>query len=160
MLELGRWKLASALDGFFALAGGAMFGILPRRLGEKHAVPDARHRIRLAARCLLAIDGSSRRRVLVDVGMGDKWDAKRVDMYAVDRTQGGLDDALARHGVARGDITDVVLTHLHFDHAGGLTHREPGGAIHVTFPNATFHLQRRNWQWALAPTERDRGSYL
>jgi glyoxylase-like metal-dependent hydrolase (beta-lactamase superfamily II) len=160
MLELGRWKLASVLDARFSLDGGAMFGIVPKALWEKQMAPDPRNRVRLAARCLLAVDGSSGRKVLVDAGIGDKWDAKHADIYAVDRPFGGLDDALARHGVARSEITDVILTHLHFDHAGGVTRRGAGGALEVAFPRATFHLQRRNWHWALTPTERDRGSYL
>jgi glyoxylase-like metal-dependent hydrolase (beta-lactamase superfamily II) len=159
MIELGRWKLASVLDGTFALDGGAMFGIVPRPMWERQAPPDARNRIRLAARCLLAIDEAAGRRVLVDTGMGDKWDAKRSELYAIDRSQGDLAAGLARHGLARADVTDVVLTHLHFDHAGGATRRGEGG-LELAFPRATFHLQRRNWQWALAPTERDRGSFL
>jgi glyoxylase-like metal-dependent hydrolase (beta-lactamase superfamily II) len=160
MLTLGRWQLASIVDGSFALDGGAMFGIVPRPLWEKELAPDARNRVRLAARCLLAVEADGRRRVLVDDGMGDKWDAKKTEIYAVERRGGGLDAALAAHGFGRADITDVVLSHLHFDHAGGTTRRGAGGALEVSFPNATFHLQRRNWQWALAPTEKDRGSYL
>jgi glyoxylase-like metal-dependent hydrolase (beta-lactamase superfamily II) len=159
MLELGRWKLASVLDGTFALDGGAMFGIVPRPLWERQAPPDARNRIRIAARCLLAIDAAAGRRVLVDTGMGDKWDARRVEMYGIDRSRGDLSAGLARHGLTRADVTDVVLTHLHFDHAGGATRRGDGG-LELAFPRATFHLQRRSWHWALAPTDRDRGSFL
>src|SRR5215208_3621033 len=101
MLELGRWKLASVLDGTFALDGGAMFGAVPRPLWEKQFPADERHRVRLAARCLLAVDEGSGRVVLVDTGLGDKWDAKLADRYAVDRAAGGLDAGLARHGVRR-----------------------------------------------------------
>jgi glyoxylase-like metal-dependent hydrolase (beta-lactamase superfamily II) len=159
MLGLGRWRLASVLDGTFALDGGAMFGVVPRPLWEKEAPPDARNRIRLAARCLLAVDEAAGRRVLVDTGPGDKWDARAAERYALDRSRGDLAAGLARHGVAREDVTDVVLTHLHFDHAGGVT-RRAGAGLELVFPRATFHLQRRSWHWALAPTERDRGSYL
>ncbi|MFL5260954.1 MAG: MBL fold metallo-hydrolase [Anaeromyxobacteraceae bacterium] len=160
MLQLGRWSLAAVQDGTFALDGGAMFGIVPRTLWERHLVPDARHRVRLAARCLLALDRAAGRCILVDDGMGDKWDAKRLEMYAVDRSGGGLDASLAAHGVSRRDVTDVILTHLHFDHAGGTTRRRPDGALELGFPNATYHLQRRNWQWAHAPSEKDLGSFL
>jgi glyoxylase-like metal-dependent hydrolase (beta-lactamase superfamily II) len=160
MLQLGRWKLAAVLDGTFALDGGAMFGIVPRPLWEKQLAPDERNRVRLASRCLLAIDEGAGRRVLVDAGLGEKWDPRRADLYGLDRSGGGLDRALEGHGLSRGDLTDVVLTHLHFDHAGGVTRRGPGGAVECTFPSATFHVQRRNWQWAQAPSERDRGSYL
>jgi len=158
MLSLGRYRLASVLAGTFALDGGAMFGIVPRPLWEKQVPPDSRNRIRLAARCLLAVDSEGPRRILVDDGMGDKWDAKRADIYAVEGRD--LDAELARHGVARQDVTDVILTHLHFDHAGGTTRRGAGGRLELAFPNATYHLQRRNWQWAHAPSERDAGSFL
>jgi glyoxylase-like metal-dependent hydrolase (beta-lactamase superfamily II) len=159
MLQLGRWSLASVLDGTFALDGGAMFGIVPRALWERHASPDAQHRVRVAARSLLAVEEGSNRRLLVDVGMGDKWSVKEIAMYGLDRSRGDLDRELGRHGLSRAEITDVVLTHLHFDHAGGATRRGPGGELACAFPNACFHLQRRNWQWAQAPTEKDRGSY-
>ena len=159
MFELGRWRLASIQDGTFALDGGAMFGIVPKPLWERQIAPDDRNRIRLAARCLLAVDGGSGRCVLVDAGMGDKWDAKKREIYGVDKTGGDLDAGLARHGLVRGDVTDVVLSHLHFDHAGGTTRRGTGG-LEVAFRNATFHLQRRNWHWAQTPTEKDQGSYL
>jgi glyoxylase-like metal-dependent hydrolase (beta-lactamase superfamily II) len=137
-----------------------MFGIVPRALWERQFAPDARNRIRLAARCLLAVDERSGRRVLVDDGMGDKWDAKRRDIYAVERPAGGIEAALRAHGLGREDVTDVVLTHLHFDHAGGTTRRGASGALELTFPRATYHVQRRNWQWAHAPSERDAGSFL
>jgi glyoxylase-like metal-dependent hydrolase (beta-lactamase superfamily II) len=160
MLQLGRWSLAAVQDGTFALDGGAMFGIVPRTLWERQIAPDAKHRIRLAARCLLALDRAAGRCVLVDDGIGDKWDAKRLEMYAVDRSGGGLDAGLAAHGLGRTDVTDVILTHLHFDHAGGTTRRRADGRLELAFPNATYHLQRRNWQWAHAPSEKDLGSYL
>jgi glyoxylase-like metal-dependent hydrolase (beta-lactamase superfamily II) len=160
MLTLGRYRLASILDANFALDGGAMFGIVPRPLWEKQSPPDERNRIRLAVRCLLAFDDEAGRRILVDDGIGDKWDAKHTQIYAIDRSAGGLDAGLAAAGLSRGDITDVILTHLHFDHAGGTTRRGPAGALELAFPNATYHLQRRNWQWAHSPSEKDAGSYL
>ena len=160
MLQLGRWKLASVQDGTFALDGGAVFGAVPRPLWEKALAPDERHRVRLASRCLLAVDEAAGRRVLVDAGMGDKWSARHRDLYGLDRSGGDLDRALAGHGLSRAGITDVVLTHLQFAHAGGVTGRGARGALECTFPNATLHVQRRNWLWAHAPTEKDRASYL
>jgi glyoxylase-like metal-dependent hydrolase (beta-lactamase superfamily II) len=114
----------------------------------------------VAARSLLAVDESSRRCVLVDAGMGDAPDPRRAERYAIDRSSGDLDASLARHGLTRADVTDLVLTHLHFDHAGGATRRGPGGAMEPAVPRATVHVQRRHWHWALAPTDRDRGSYV
>ncbi len=159
MLRVGRWEIATVLDGTFALDGGAMFGIVPRPLWERKTAPDERNRIRLAARCLVAADREARRVVLVDDGLGGKWDAKRTDIYAIDRPGGGVVGALSRLGFAPEDVTDVILTHLHFDHAGGTTLRTPEGALALTFPRATHHLQRRAWQWAHAPSERDAGSF-
>ncbi len=159
MLRLGRYRLASLLDCTFALDGGAMFGIVPKPLWEKEIPADARNRVRLAARCLLAVDEGSRRRIVVDAGMGLRWDPKRVEMYAIERPGGGLCAELRRNGVEPEEVTDVVLTHLHFDHAGGACVPGEGGALQLAFPNATWHLQRGAWQWAHAPTERDRGSF-
>ena len=160
MLTLGRYRLSAILDGMFALDGGAMFGVVPRPLWERQSRPDTRNRVRLAARCLLALDEAARRAILVDDGLGDKWDAKRTDIYAIDRSGAGIDGGLAALGLRRGDITDVVLTHLHFDHVGGTTRHGPGGVLELTFPNAIFHVQRRHWQWAHGPTEKDAGSYI
>ena len=159
-MRVGRYEIASVLDGFFALDGGAMFGIVPRPLWEKRIAPDARNRIRLAARCLVAVDRDARRVVVVDDGVGDKWDAKRTDIYAIDRSGGGIDAGLSRLGLSRGDVTDVLLTHLHFDHAGGTTRRGPDGALELSFPRATHHVQRRHWQLAHAPSEKDAGSFF
>ncbi len=160
MLRIGRWEIATALDATFALDGGAMFGIVPRPLWERKVAPDARNRIPLAARCLVAVDRDARRVVLVGDGVGDKWDAKHADIYAIDRGAGGLAAALERLGVRREDVTDVLLTHLHFDHAGGTTRRGPEGKLALSFPRATHHVQRRAWSWAHAPSERDAGSFL
>jgi glyoxylase-like metal-dependent hydrolase (beta-lactamase superfamily II) len=161
MLTLGRWELAAVEDCRFALDGGGLFGVVPKPVWEKQAPADARNRVKLAVRCLLAVDRDAKRRVLVDAGVGEKLDAKRADLYAVDRSAcGGLDAGLARHGVRREDITDVILTHLHFDHAGGATRRGPTGALELAFPRATYHLQRRNWLWAHSPTEKDRASFV
>ena len=160
MLRLGRWRLAAVQDGTFAVDGGGLFGIVPRPIWEKAFAPDARNRVRLAARCLLAVDEGAGRVVLVDAGLGDKWDARRADLYAIDRPGGGVEAALKARGLSRQDVTDLILTHLHFEHAGGTTRRRADGELELSFPRATHHLQRRNWQWAHAPSERDQGSFL
>jgi hypothetical protein len=159
-VRVGRWELASVVDGHFALDGGAMFGVVPRPLWEQRIAPDARNRIRLASRCLVAVDRDARRVVLVDDGVGDKWDAKRTDVYAIDRQAGGIDAGLARLGLAHGDVTDVLLTHLHVGAAGGTTRRAPDGRLELSFPRATHHVQRHHWQLAHAPSERDRAIFL
>ncbi len=149
---LGRFTIHAVCDGSISLDGGAMFGVVPRPLWEKRFPPDERNRIQLAVRCLLILDG--KRRVLVDDGVGIQWDGKHRDMYGIDHTQTDLDRELKRAGLTRADITDVVLTHLHFDHAGGTTR---DGAL--AFRNATYHLQRRHWKWAHQPSDKDAGSF-
>jgi glyoxylase-like metal-dependent hydrolase (beta-lactamase superfamily II) len=159
-LKLGRYELHAVRDGTFALDGGAMFGVVPRPLWERKIAPDARNRIPLAARCLLAVDRDAKRVVLVDAGMGDKWSAKWIDIYGIDKSPGDLLAGLRRLGVGPEDVTDVILTHLHFDHAGGVTRLGPDGAPALTFPRAVHYLQRRAWLWAHGPTEKDAGSFL
>jgi glyoxylase-like metal-dependent hydrolase (beta-lactamase superfamily II) len=159
-VRVGRYEISGVVDAYFALDGGAMFGVVPRPLWEKRIAPDARNRIRLAARSLVAVDRDAGRVIVVDDGMGDKWDVKRADIYALDRSGGGLDAGLARLGLSREDVTDVLLTHLQLHHAGGTTRRGQEGRLVLSFPRATHHLQRRNWQHAHAPSEKDAGSFL
>jgi glyoxylase-like metal-dependent hydrolase (beta-lactamase superfamily II) len=152
----GHLQIHQVRDGTIALDGGAMFGVVPRPLWERHFPPDARNRITLALRCMLVLDGT--RRILVDDGIGGRWDGRHRDLYGISHDGLGLDAELARAGVTRDEITDVVLTHLHFDHAGGTT-RDEGGQLRLSFPKATYHLQRRHWNWAHHASEKDRGSF-
>jgi glyoxylase-like metal-dependent hydrolase (beta-lactamase superfamily II) len=159
-VRVGRYEISGIVDAHFSADGGALFGVVPRPLWERQVVADARNRVRLASRCLVALDADARRVVLVDCGLGDKWSGKQADMFAIDRSAGGLDAGLARLGLSRSDVTDVLLSHLHFDHAGGVTRRGAGGRLELAFPRATHHLQRRAWQHAHAPTERDAGGFF
>jgi glyoxylase-like metal-dependent hydrolase (beta-lactamase superfamily II) len=159
VLRIGRYELAGLLDGTFALDGGAMFGAVPRTLWEPLAPPDALHRIRLAVRCLLARDRDAGRVILVDSGLGGRWEGRAAERCALDRSVGGLEAALVGHGLSPADVTDLVLTHLHLDHAGGVARRRPDGSLELTFPRAVHHVQRRAWLWAHAPTEKDRSSF-
>ncbi len=156
-MRTGPYTLHALDTGRFALDGGAMFGIVPRVLWERRIAPDARHRIPLAARCLL-IEGEGRR-ILVDTGLGDKMDARFAELYAVDRGAATLERSLAARGLAPSDITDVILTHLHFDHAGGATVRG-GGRARAAFPEATYYVQQQHWDWAHDPHPREAASFL
>lgn len=156
-MRLGDFEVHALNDGFFALDGGAMFGVVPRPLWEKTNPPDEKNRIRLALRTLL-IRGQGRT-VIVDTGIGDKMSAKHREMYAIDQSTGPLARRLADQGVAADDVTDVVLTHLHFDHAGGATVQRADGSLAPAFPRAKVHVQRANWDWACTPNERERASY-
>ncbi len=155
-MQIGPYSIECIVDARFGLDGGAMFGIVPRPLWEKSIPPDERNRIDLAARCLL-VRGAGRC-VLVETGLGDKFDDKRTDIFKVGRHQGGLVAQLEARGIAPEEVTDVVLTHLHFDHCGGTTRFEKDRTV-LTFPAATHYVQRRQWEWARAPSGKDAGSF-
>jgi glyoxylase-like metal-dependent hydrolase (beta-lactamase superfamily II) len=156
-LKLGPWTLRPLETGSLRLDGGSMFGSVPKPLWSRLHPADERNRIRLAMRCLL-IEGEGRR-ILVDDGVGDKLDAKLLDIYAVERGEHSLERSLEALGLTVADVTDVVLTHLHFDHAGGSTRRD-GERLVPRFPRARYHVQRRNWENALRPNPRERASYM
>jgi glyoxylase-like metal-dependent hydrolase (beta-lactamase superfamily II) len=155
-MQLGDWTFRAFTDGNFRLDGGAMFGVVPRVMWERHHPPDDRNRIAMTLRCLLAEKGE--RRVLVDTGIGDRWEDKHRGIFAIERGQGHLVGELAAAGVSPGSITDVVLTHLHFDHCGG-TIRAVDGRLEPMFPNARHWVQEKQWRWAHQPTDRDRASF-
>lgn len=134
-----------------------MFGIIPKPLWERRIAPDERNRIPLHMRCLL-LEGEGRL-ILIDTGLGHKYDEKFRDIYAVDHATCTLEASLRQAGFEVSEVTDVILTHLHFDHAGGATQRT-GDRLEVAFPHARFHVQRRHWDWALHPNPRERGSFL
>jgi glyoxylase-like metal-dependent hydrolase (beta-lactamase superfamily II) len=152
-----NYTALSLVESFFGLDGGAMFGIVPKPLWERTNPADSANRIAMAARCLL-LTGDDGRRILIDTGMGTKWSEKEADIYRVEHVDGTLHQALAAHGIAPETIGDVIMTHLHFDHAGGLMNAD-GNAMSPAFPDATHWVQRENWVWANHPTPRDAGSY-
>lgn len=143
-------------DGVYRTDAGAIFGIVPKPIWSKHAKPDRRGRVPLAVNCYLI--QSKRRNVLVDTGLGNKLNAKWRDVYAV-KKDGALLEELARVGVSPDDVDVVILTHLHFDHAGGATTVDDDGVLRITFPKATYFAQRRDWLDATRPNERTRGGY-
>lgn len=155
--SLGRFRLHELRDADLSLDGGAMFGIVPRTLWEKELPPDAQNRVRLAVRCLLIEDGA--RRILIDCGVGGDWPARDAERLGLQAPGQAFHDALRAAGCAPDDVTDLILTHLHLDHGGGLVRADASGELKLAFPNATVHLQRRNWAWAQTPSERDRASY-
>lgn len=142
--------------GCFRLDGGGMFGVVPRVLWSKLVTPDERHRIPVQTNCLLLRDG--RHTVLVEAGYGDKWSDKERDIWDLERRT--VVDALAEVGVEPAAVTHVVVTHLHFDHAGGLTHLDDEGGLHPTFPQAEIVVQRQEWEDALANRSTMTRTYL
>lgn len=155
-MRIGPYTLHPIETGEFALDGGAMFGIVPKPLWEKKIPVDARNRIDLRLRCLLL--QSDDRCILIDVGMGTKWDEKARDIYRLDHSRLSLELSLDKLQLTPDDITDVILTHLHFDHAGGATTFREGMLV-PTFPRAAYYVQRKNYEWALCSTK-DRASYM
>lgn len=142
--------------GHFKLDGGAMFGVVPKSIWNKINPADENNMCSWALRCLLIEDGN--RLILVDNGMGDKQDAKFFGHYYL-HGDDTLDKSLAAHGFNRNDITDVFLTHLHFDHCGGSIRRE-GDKLVPAFNHASYWSNRRHWKWATEPNEREKASFL
>ncbi len=134
-----------------------MFGIIPRPIWERTNPADQANRIDMAARSVLIRDGKCT--ILIDAGIGTRWSDKSREIYRIGNQDPRLQQSLSRHGLSPDEIDHVVLTHLHFDHAGGLTYVDEEGNLQPTFPNATHWVQRRNWSWAHAPSARDGGSY-
>jgi glyoxylase-like metal-dependent hydrolase (beta-lactamase superfamily II) len=158
-MKVGRYEARALSTGRFRLDGGAMFGNVPKVLWEKLHPPDDKNRILMELRVLL-IRGDGRV-ILVDTGTGNQWSEKERAIFDVDApNEPGVVSALKAAGVAPEAVTDVVLTHLHFDHAGGVTRRGKDGAPELTFPGAIHHLQRANMETAKDPNERERASYL
>lgn len=142
--------------GYFKLDGGAMFGVVPKSIWNKLNPADENNMCSWALRCLLIEDGG--RLILVDTGMGNKQDAKFFGHYYL-HGDDTLDKSLAAHGFSRNDITDVLLTHLHFDHCGGSILRN-GDKLVPAFPNAVYWSNEAHWQWATAPNDREKASFL
>jgi glyoxylase-like metal-dependent hydrolase (beta-lactamase superfamily II) len=156
-ITLGHWQVHAIETGFLWLDGGSMFGSVPKPLWNREHPADERNRIRLAMRCLL-VSGQGKR-ILVDDGLGEKFSPKLRDIYRVQQDERNLERSLDELELGVGDITDVVLTHLHFDHAGGSTRLEDGRLV-PRLPNARYHVQRRNLENARRPNLRERASYM
>ncbi|RSK24174.1 MBL fold metallo-hydrolase [Hymenobacter metallilatus] len=143
--------------GLFKLDGGAMFGVVPKSMWQKLVPADANNMCTWALRCLLIEDAG--RLTLVDTGIGSKQDEKfRGHFYL--HGDDTLENSLRQHGFTSADITDVFLTHLHFDHVGGAVVRTPDDKLQLAFPNATYWSNQTHWDWALTPNPREKASFL
>ncbi|GGF06917.1 MBL fold metallo-hydrolase [Hymenobacter cavernae] len=143
--------------GLFKLDGGAMFGVVPKSLWQKLNPADENNMCTWAMRCLLVEDGN--RLILIDNGIGEKQDAKfRGHFYL--HGDDTLEKSLRKLGFTASDITDVFLTHLHFDHCGGSVVRTPDGKLVLAFPNATYWSNEAHWNWAVYPNAREKASFL
>ena len=164
-LKIGPYSLHAIPTGQFGLDGGAMFGTVPKVLWQKSNPADELNRIPMEARALLL--KSPTQNILIDTGngsdfvpkYGEKVGSKFAEIYSVDNSGPNLISSLKQHGLNPDDVTDVILTHLHFDHAGGST-RADGDRIVPTFRNAQYHVQLSNYENASAPNIREKASYL
>jgi len=151
-------KLYPIEAGNFKLDGGAMFGVVPKTLWNKTNPADEHNLIDIAARCLLIEDGN--RLILIDTGMGNKQSDKFFGYYSLWGNH-SLDNSLAKYGFHRDDITDVFMTHLHFDHCGGSVNwNKDKTGYEVAFKNAKFWTNDNHWQWATKPNPREKASFL
>jgi glyoxylase-like metal-dependent hydrolase (beta-lactamase superfamily II) len=149
-------KLYSINTGYFKLDGGAMFGVVPKSMWQKLNPPDENNMCSWALRCLLMEEEG--KLILIDNGMGNKQDEKFFGHYYL-HGDDTLENSLAKYGFEKNDITDVVLTHLHFDHCGGSIERK-GGQLVPAFKNARYWSNEKHWQWATRPNDREKASFL
>jgi glyoxylase-like metal-dependent hydrolase (beta-lactamase superfamily II) len=159
---LGRWRVHAIQAGGQRLDGGAMFGVVPKPLWERRIAADERNRIPMGMRCLLVEHDDGL--VLIDTGAGNKETQKFYDIYGIENSGAGgrtaLEDGVRAAGHDPAQVSLVVNTHLHFDHAGGNTFRDEGGALRLAFPNARYLVQAGEYAYATHPNERTAASYF
>lgn len=157
-MQFGDFRVEIIPDTEFRLDGGAMFGVVPRNLWSRVCPPDEQNRIRMNMNCVFIDSGSER--ILIETGIGEKWSAKQSDMYGIRRRRSLAASLREIAGVAPEEITIIINTHLHFDHAGGNTILDQTARAVAAFPNARYFVSKAEWEHAESPTERDRASYL
>ena len=150
-------KIQILETGYFKLDGGAMFGIVPKPMWERKNPPDEKNLCTWSMRCLLV--QTEGRNIIFDTGLGDKQDAKFRSFFEPHGTD-SLIGSLQQKGLQPEEITDVFITHLHFDHVGGAISRDESGSLIPTFPNATYWTNEVHWNWALNPNPREAASFL
>lgn len=162
MMKLGPFEISSVVTGSIRLDGGAMFGVVPKVLWKSVADVDDLNRILLSTRTLLAVDRGHRRVILVDTGCGTKWTPELAGRFAMQYDPHAIPRALEPLGFSNEDVTDVVITHLHFDHNGGLTDwfDEPDGPTRLRYPKARHWVHKKHWEHAKSPNHKDRASFL
>src|ERR1051325_931961 len=157
-MQFGEFRVEVVPDTEFRLDGGAMFGVVPRVLWSKVCPPDEQNRIRMNMNCVFVAAG--RERILIETGIGEKWSPKHQEMYGITRQQSLTCSLREIAGVTAEEITIVINTHLHFDHAGGNTLSDGEGKAKATFPNARYLVSKAELAHAENPTERDRATYF
>jgi glyoxylase-like metal-dependent hydrolase (beta-lactamase superfamily II) len=157
-MKFADYRIEIVSDAEFRLDGGAMFGIVPRVLWERVCPPDDFNRIRLNMNCLFVETAAEK--ILIETGIGEKWTEKQTRLFGIFRTQTFAENLFQKTGYSPNDVSIVVNTHLHFDHAGGNTILDGSGEIVPQFPNARYLVSEAEFEHAENPNERDRASYL
>jgi glyoxylase-like metal-dependent hydrolase (beta-lactamase superfamily II) len=156
-MKIGPYEIHLLETGRFWLDGGAMFGVVPKTIWSKAKPSDEKNRIEMSMKILLILYED--RKILVDAGAGHKFAPKYHEIYGLDYTRHTLRNSLELLNIHPQQVTDVILTHCHFDHVGGAT-EFCGESLRLTFPEAIHYVQKSHWEWALQPSERDRASFL
>lgn len=159
-VEFGNFELYPIEAGRFRLDGGAMFGVVPKTLWSKQIPADDKNRIPMGMRCLLIKSKKSGKTYLIDNGSGDKFNDKMASIYDLDYNHRDLISSLKNCGFEPADITDIIFTHLHFDHCGGTTTYNEDGELAEVFPNAAYHVNKRHWGTANHPNAREKASFF
>jgi glyoxylase-like metal-dependent hydrolase (beta-lactamase superfamily II) len=157
-MQFGDYRVEIVPDTEFRLDGGAMFGVVPRNLWSKVCPPDEQNRIRMNMNCFLVDTGAER--ILIETGIGEKWSARQSAIYGINRQRSLGDSLRSIAGIEPEEITIVINTHLHFDHAGGNTILNSEGKAVPAFPNARYFVSKAEFEHAEGPSERDQASYL
>ena len=157
---VGNFELYTIETGDIKLDGGAMFGVVPKTLWSRGIAADEKNRISMTMRCLLIKSNATGKVYLIDNGVGTKFNEKMMDIYQIDFTEKTLEGSLKAQGFSFEDITDIIFTHLHFDHCGGTTFFNESGELEHAFPNATYHITKRHWETAIDPNARETASFL
>ena len=156
-MKIGKYDLYSVETSEFGLDGGAMFGIIPKPVWEKKVSADELNRVNMVTRSLLLV--SDEKKILIDTGNGTKWEEKYKQIYNINTDQYNIEKSLGKYGFSSEQITDVICTHMHFDHIGGNTKIKSGEVV-PTFPNAKYWISEENWQLANHPSQKDAGSFI
>ena len=156
-MKIGKYDLYSVETSEFGLDGGAMFGIIPKPVWEKKVSADELNRVNMVTRSLFLV--SDEKKILIDTGNGTKWEEKYKKIYDINTDQYNIEKSLGKYGFSSEQITDVICTHMHFDHIGGNTKIKSGEVV-PTFPNAKYWISEENWKLANHPSQKDAGSFI
>ncbi len=157
-MKIGKYSVSTLETGTLGIDGGAMFGVVPKPLWERTNPADEQNRITLSGRVLLIENGQ--KKIIVDTGTGIGWREKFANIFRIEHQSGSLYSSLEKRGIKPEEITDVIITHLHFDHVGGAVIFDEEGNTSPAFPNAKYHINKKQFEWAKNPSRRDRASYF